>query len=202
MAENTLGPFQRKNIHYLDIVFACLHFLIIIFLLIIVSENIVLTILGCSFTVMYLAAIIYTFIKNNPFYIFYCYGFFLCALFYLISSFLFAPLFGLILFPELFYFYILMKFKRPFETVEGYVKLKRHPGFTRRYRGREPFGISDAKDIINPENKLKIEKQKEIFNKEFKVKRIRLISIFLVISLFIILILLQIVIRGTYEYTF
>jgi len=191
MKENQTKKFEKRSKDYIDIAFAGLHFFIIIFPLLLVWEFIALTIIGCIFAVVFLTFILYTFIKNNPFFIYYGYGLFFCAFLFLMVSLLIVPLIGFLIIPVLIYFYILVKFKRPFETVEGYMAMKSQVGFRhRRLGGRIPFGLSGASDIISLEEKSKIEKRKENFNKEYSVKRIRGIAAVLTASLLVIYIIL------------
>jgi len=200
MVENPFENFEKKSIHYFDIMIACLHFFNIIFTLsIVIYENIILTIVGYVFATVFLLKIFFTFKNDNPFYIYSCYGFFLCGFLFLASSFIVIPLMGLILIPELFYFFFILQTKNQFSGLSHYVTSKGRyspystytPYFSKtsshaRRRTPRAYPLSNAKEEINSEERLRQEQQRERIREKFKVKKLIRYTLILTLILLII----------------
>ena len=183
MKEDKSINFKKKFLDYIDISFAFLHFILIIFPLIMIYEYMIVTIIGCIIATVFLVAIIYTFIRDNPFFIYYCYGLFFLGFFFLMASLLIIPLLVFIIIPQLIYIYNLMKNARQFELPEGFVTGVRE---TNRYGAIAYYHLLNSRDVVTTEDKLLIKQQKKNLNEKFHVNTILGITLILTISLFII----------------
>ena len=204
MTENSIESFERKLINYIDIGFACFNFIIIIFPLLAVLENIILTIVGCVFASVLFINTLYTFNRNNPFYLYYCYGLILGSLFFLISLLVLNPLMGLIFIPIIIYLIILLKTPREFSK-EVHFRSKRatharyHPADLRgTSRGGHTVSISSAMDLVDPEEKERQERRSKILKERYNFKKIIVYTVILTVSLFVVNILLSIIINRIY----
>jgi hypothetical protein len=73
--------------------------------LIILSNNIIISVIGISISVVLFIFMIYKFIKNNPLYIYYCYALNISGIFFLFYILTIYPVLGFFLLPEILYIY-------------------------------------------------------------------------------------------------
>lgn len=110
------------------------------------------------------------------------------------------PLLGFIIIPQFIYINSLVKNKRQFELVEGFVKTDKRQ--TNKYGSIAFYFLLDTRDIVSPEDKLKVEQQKKNLNEKFHIKRILGITLILTISLFIIFVFVGKIIHTNYGIDF
>jgi len=106
MAEELTPPFKRGTSNYLDIIMALVNFLIIIFPLSIIGNNIIITILGIVISSVVIISAIYMFSIKNPFYSMYCYVLLFCGFLFILSLIAINPIFGGLILLESIYLWI------------------------------------------------------------------------------------------------
>ena len=111
MAEELTPPFKRGTSNYLDIIMAFVNFLIIIFPLSIIRNNIIITILGIVISSVVIISAIYTFSIKNPFYSMYCYVLLFCGFLFIFAYIAINPIFGGLFLLEGFYLYLVTKLR-------------------------------------------------------------------------------------------
>lgn len=179
--------FKKTSINYIDIVFAIVNFLIIIFPLIFFRKNIFISIMGFQFSGVLIIITLYTFIKNNPLYIYYSYILLFCGLFFLIPSIRINYVLGGLIVPEFCYIYNLSRARGQTSATSQMTKLRilgRAGGYGLNIRG-----MRQTWDNGNPELEMKRNQQREILEKQYNGKRIMLTSFLLGISLIIVFVL-------------
>ena len=82
-----------------------MNFLLIVAPLIVLSNNLILSIIGISISIVLVIFIIYKFIKKNPLYIYYCYALNVSGIFFLFFILTIYPVLGVFLLPEILYIY-------------------------------------------------------------------------------------------------
>lgn len=97
--------FKRFFLNYIDISIAVLNFLVIVFPLIIFYQNISISFIGIGIASVLIVLTVLTFLKNNPFYIYYCYALMISSLFFLFRLMLINALFGAVILPTAWYIY-------------------------------------------------------------------------------------------------
>ena len=179
--------FKKTSINYIDIVFAIVNFLIIIFPLIFFMKNIFISIMGFLFSGVLIIMTLYTFIKNNPLYIYYNYMLLFCGIFFLIPSIMINYVLGGLLLPEFCYIYNISKARGQTSATSQMAKL--------RVLGRAGgYGINIRRmrqtwDNVNPALEMKRNQQREILEKQYHGKKIMKTSILLGISLISVFVL-------------
>ncbi len=95
---------SRKSFgNYFDVSLAFINFLVIIFPLVLFNKNIFISIIGIILSGVLIEKTIYNFMKNNPFYIDYCYGLLICGFLSLFPSTAIFPIIGFLFLPEIGY---------------------------------------------------------------------------------------------------
>ncbi len=112
MAEELTPPFKRGTSNYLDIMMAFVNFLIIIFPLSIIRNNIIITILGIVISSVVIISAIYIFSIKNPFYSMYCYVLLFCGFLFIYPLIAINLIYGGLFFLEGFYLWINSKLRR------------------------------------------------------------------------------------------
>jgi hypothetical protein len=99
MSDNENYMFKKGIINFIDIGIAIMNFTVIAFTLIYFYRNIIISIIGVIFATILMGITVLTFIKDNPFYIYYCYALIITSLFFLFRLMLINSLFGFIILP-------------------------------------------------------------------------------------------------------
>jgi len=179
--------FKKTSTNYIDIVFAIVNFLIIIFPLIFFRKNIFISIMGFLFSGVLIIITLYTFIKKNPLYIYYSYVLLFCGLFFLIPSIMINYILGGLLLPEFCYIYNISKARGQTSATSQMTKLRvlgRAGGYGLNIRR-----LRQTWDNGNPELEMKRKQQREILEKQYNGKRIMITSFLLGISLIFVFVL-------------
>jgi len=179
--------FKKTSTNYIDIVFAIVNFLIIIFPLIFFMKNIFISIMGFLFSGVLIIITLYTFIKKNPLYIYYSYVLLFCGLFFLIPSIMINYILGGLLLPEFCYIYNISKARGQTSATSQMTKLRvlgRAGGYGLNIRR-----LRQTWDNGNPELEMKRKQQREILEKQYNGKRIMITSFLLGISLIFVFVL-------------
>lgn len=183
--------FKKRYFHYFDIILAIINSLVIIFPLAIIYENPVISMIGIFLSCGTITLAIYTFIKNNPLYIYYSYTLLLCGLLFSIPSMIINPIFGVILVPDICFIYNISKGKSQTSALSGYAKAQFLMRFGTQY-GMSVKSLSQQWDNINPELELKKQQHREILEKQYFSKKIIISTFILSLSLLAIFILFTI----------
>jgi len=179
--------FKKTYINYIDIVFAVTNFLIIIFPLIFFRKNIFIPIMGFLFSGVLIIITLYTFIKNNPLYIYYSFMLLFCGILFLIPSIMINYILGGLLLPEFCYIYNISKARGQTSATSQMAKLK-VSGRMGSY-GLNSRRTRQAWDNVNPELEIKRKQQREILEKQYNGKKIMITSFLLGISLISVFVL-------------
>jgi len=179
--------FKKTYINYIDIVFAIVNFLIILFPLIFFRKNIFISIFGFLFSGVLIIITLYIFTKNNPLYIYYSYVLLFCGILFLIPSIMINYILGGLLLPEFCYMNNISKARGQTSATSQIAKLKlsgRMGGY-----GLNASKIRQAWDNGNPELEIKRNQQREILEKQYNGKKIMITSFLLGISLTFVFVL-------------
>ena len=168
--------FKKGVMNYVDLVFAIFHFIIIVFPLIVIQNNIILEIIGIVSSGCLLILLISAFISDNPFYISYGIALLLSNFFFLIPSVILIPLIGFFLIPEFFYIYIVSFKSRAFSARKFYGD----------YQYRKRLGTVGLLPLPNPNLKMREGKQSEIAENRYNAKKHAIISFILLVSLVVV----------------
>lgn len=182
MISEKTHDFKKRYINYFDIILAIMNSLVIIFPLVIIYENPVISIIGIFLSSGTITLAIYTFIKNNPLYIYYCYTLLLYGLLFSIPSMILHPIFGAILIPDICFIYNISKGKSQTSALSGYAKAQFLMRFGAQY-GMNVKQLSQQWDNINPELELKKQQQREKLEKQYFSKKILISTFILSVSL-------------------
>ncbi|MFX1499322.1 MAG: hypothetical protein ACFFBH_17530 [Promethearchaeota archaeon] len=182
MTEEKSQDFKKHLVNYFDIILAFINSLVIIFPLIIIYENLAISIIGIFLSCGTIALAIFTFIRNNPLYIYYCYSLLLCALLFSIPSIMLNPYFAIILIPDICFIYNLSKGKSQTSALSSYAKAQFLMRMGTQY-GMSTKKLSQQWDNINPELELKKQQQREILEKQYYSKKIIISTFILSVSL-------------------
>ena len=112
--------FKKGIMNIVDLVFAFCHFIIIIFPLIIVPNNLALIIIGIAISGVLLFSIIFNSVKKNPFYSSYVFALLIGNFLFLIPSIILVPLTSIFLIPEICYIIFLSWKTRIIATTKFY----------------------------------------------------------------------------------
>lgn len=188
---SVIMEFQKKAINYLDISVAMFHYILIV-----LSISILPTLLSLSIIVIVIASVtlismIYVFLKDNPFYVYYSFGLLISGVVFLI---LYIPSliplqFGLNFFILIFflmsesaYVYSLTKGNRSFSVLRQLGDIK-----TKTRLGR--YGLLDQSYDPNiSQLKIEQEKQQEIVEKKYNSRNHLILSTILNIALFVLIV--------------
>ena len=179
--------FKKTNINYIDIVFAIVNFLIILFPLIFFMKNIFISIMGFLFSGVLIIFTLSTFIKNNPLYIYYNYVLLYCGIFFLFPLIMINYILGGLLILEFCYAYNILKARGQTSGTSQIAKLK-VSGRAGSY-GLNSRRIRQAWDNVNPELEIKRKQLQEILEKQYNEKKIMITSFLLGISLTFVFVL-------------
>ncbi|MFW9828036.1 MAG: hypothetical protein ACFFEY_10610 [Candidatus Thorarchaeota archaeon] len=186
MSENKKEEeFKKSFINYLDILLSIMNTLIILFSLIIFGKNLLISILGVILTLSLALLTFYTFIKNNPLYIYYCYVLLICGVLFLIPSTMINPFLGILFFPQLCFIYNISKGKSQSSALSTYAKAKYLKRMGVHY-GLNAQKLSQQWDNINPELELKKNQQRDLLEKRYNSKKVLISSLCLFLSLIIV----------------
>ena len=97
--------FKRTFLNYIDIGIAILNFLVIVFPLIVFYQSILISFIGVGVAGFLIIITLNTFIKNNPFYMYYCYALVLSSLFFFWRLLQINAVFGFGILPMTWYIY-------------------------------------------------------------------------------------------------
>ncbi len=182
---------KKSFLKYSDIVIAVINFFIIIFALIIFHENIILSIIGIYLSVGILSLATYTFIRNNPLYLYYCYIILLFAILFLSLLLTKYLILGIFLIPEIVYLYYLIGSNSHTSTINSIAKQR----FVMRAGGLYSFNairLTQQWDNISHELENQKLKRRDIIEKQYNATKISIISLVFAVSFFVIFILITI----------
>ena len=97
--------FKRTFLNYIDIGIAILNFIVIVFPLIVFYQSIPISFIGVGVAGFLIIITLNTFIKNNPFYMYYCYALVLSSLFFFWRLLQINAVFGFGILPMTWYIY-------------------------------------------------------------------------------------------------
>ncbi|KKM91155.1 hypothetical protein LCGC14_1231400 [marine sediment metagenome] len=97
---------RKSFINYIDVTLVFINFLVILFPIVIFDKNIFISIIGILLSSVLIEKAIYTFMKNNPFYIDYCYGLLICGFLFLFPSSTIFPIVGILFFSRNLLYYL------------------------------------------------------------------------------------------------
>ncbi|MFX1325525.1 MAG: hypothetical protein ACFE8N_11240 [Promethearchaeota archaeon] len=183
--------FQKTTINYLDILVAVFHYILIVLSISILPTLLSLSIIVIVIASMAICSMLYVFLKNNPFYIYYSFGLLICGIVFLI---LYIPSliplqFGLNFFILIFflmsegaYVYSLTKGNRSFSVLRQLGDIK-----TKIRLGR--YGLlNQSYDPNFSQLKIEHEKQQEIVEKKYNSRNHLILSTILNIALFVLIV--------------
>ncbi len=177
--------FKKSFINYIDILLSIMNTLIILFSLIIFSENLLISIIGVLLTLSLVLMTFFTFIKNNPLYIYYSYILLICGILFLIPSTMINPFLGILFFPEFCFIYNISKGRSQSSAISTYAKVKYLKRMGAHY-GLNAQKLSQQWDNINPELELKKNQQRDLLEKSYNSKKVLVSSLCLFLSLVIV----------------
>ncbi|MHA2184353.1 MAG: hypothetical protein ACXAAI_05065 [Promethearchaeota archaeon] len=186
MIEKTPQDFRKGFRNYIDIFVSSLNFAVIFISLIFFRKNILISVLGILISGIFIVLTIYTFINNNPLYIYYCYGLLICSLLYVIPSIMIFSWIGILLLPDIFYFYEIYRSRGQSSAVSMVAKTK----FMQKAgnMGLIDRNLTQTWDNINPQLELKRQQQREELERQYSGKKILRNSLILSLSLIVIFI--------------
>ena len=182
MTSEKVQEFKKSFMNYVDIALAIINALIIMLPLIFFSKNIVISILGIVLSCSSLIVTIFTFSRNNPLYIYYCYVLLIGAILFLIPSIVINPIFGILFIPEVWFIYNISKGKSQTSALSSYAKMQYLQRFGAQY-GMDAKQLTQQWDNINPELDLKEKQQRELLEQKYYGKKILISSFLLSLSL-------------------
>ncbi len=182
---------KRDTIQYYDIFFALFNSFVMGFLILIMQENLILVIFAFVFTLIMLVGIVFTFKKENPFYIYFVYGTLICGSFYTLPGLFIIPWenfsFGIIDYiifiitlPELLYLMVL--FKDAGYAFEGMYRARYDPNV--QYLVTDPEAQERFEQQLYEAKQEKKQKQKKHF-KKYKGNLLISISIICIIGFYV-----------------
>ena len=182
MASENLQEFKKGLMNYIDICLAIINSLIIVFPLIFFYKNIIISILGIVLSCSTLTITLYTFIRNNPLYMYHCYVLLIGGVLFLIPSTMINPILGIFFIPEVCFIYNISKGKSQTSALSSYAKAKYLMRFGAQY-GLNAKKLSQQWDNIDPELELKKKQQRELLEKQYHSKKNLISSLVLSLSL-------------------
>ncbi len=196
MNEKISSNFKKSFANYIDIALATMNSLIIIFPLIIVHKNLIISTVGIILSCGNLALIYYTYIKNNPFYIYYCFVMLFYGFLFLLPSIWINMMMGCLFIPNIIYILKISKGSSHTSALGSYAKYQ----YLKRFAIFEGFNarqLSQQWDNINPELELKRQKERELLEKHYHSMKILIISLLLSLSWLVIFVLYTIAFMAT-----
>ena len=182
---------KRDTIQYYDMFFALFNSFVMGFLILIMQKNLILVIIAYAFTLILVVGIIFTFNKENPFYIYFVYGTLTCGSFYTLPGLFIIPWenfsFGIIDYiifiitlPELLYLMVL--FKDAGYAFEGMYRARYDPNV--QYLVTDPEAQERFEQQLYEAKQEKKQKQKKHF-KKYKGNLLISISIICIIGFYV-----------------
>ncbi len=182
---------KRDTIQYFDVFFGLFNSFVMVFLILIMQRNLIFIIIAFVFTLILVVGIIYTFNKENPFYIYFVYGTLACGSFYALPGLFSIPFenfsFGVIDYiifitaiAEIFYLIVL--FKDAGYAFEGMYRARYDPNV--QYLVADPEAQIRFEEHLYEAKQKKKQKQKEHF-KKYKGYLLISISIISIIGFYV-----------------
>jgi hypothetical protein len=182
---------ERDIFQYFDLFFGLFNSFVMSFLILIMQKNLIFIIIASNFTLILVVGIIYTFTKENPFYIYFVYGTLACGSFYTLPGLIVIPFenfsFGIIDYiiftitlAELIYLIVL--FKDAGYAFEGMYRARYDPNV--QYLVANPEAQERFEQQLYEAKQEKKQKQKEHF-KKYKGYLLISISIICIIGFYV-----------------
>jgi len=184
----------RHIIEFFDFIMAIINFLLMFLIIILIlHRSVIITIIGLIFSIILLVGMIFTFLRRNPFYIYFCYGLLLCGALYALPSVILFPtktpsenilfiISIILLFPEICY---IINLTRGYSS--GTSTIARYK-YYEKFRAGAMFDVKSldsqwyGKDLTQ---KLKEEDEQKRIKEQYNFNRIVLISTGCIIGFFI-----------------